>query len=440
MIRLYICFSLMFLGITLKAQDTLELKEAIQVGLDNNYTIQIEAKNLAIDENNVSRGNAGFLPSLNLSATQTNNSTNTNLEFISGETIDRQGAEEQNFNTRAELRWTLFDGFKMFTSYDRLKEIRKRGKQAFQQTVISTLSDIITQYFTLVQQKQKVATQKEALVLSNRQKDLAKTRMEVGSGSKLGFMQAKVDYNTDTSAYITQLESLQKAKIRMNELLGRKIEKDFTIKPTIPLEAQMAYTEVKQMALDNNPALNISRQDKRIAHLNRQNIQSEQYPEIGLNLGYEFNQSSSEAGFVSESQSHGPDYGLYLNYNIFDGFNTQRRKQNAQLAIDRSNLAFKQKRQEILANLRVAFTNYTNNRELVNLEQENVKVAQENYLIARENYENGGLSYIDLQEAQQNYLDAQNRLTEAKFQAKQAEVKLMKLSGKLLQNKNIEQE
>lgn len=45
-------------------QDTLRLDEAIQLGLQNNYAIQIAHNESAIAENNASLGNAGFLPRL----------------------------------------------------------------------------------------------------------------------------------------------------------------------------------------------------------------------------------------------------------------------------------------------------------------------------------------------------------------------------------------
>jgi len=417
--------------------DTLALKEAVQSGLKNNYAIQIEEQNLAIDENNVSRGNAGFFPSMNLNATQTNNTTNTSREFISGETIDRKGANSQSFNARAELRWTLFDGFRMFTTYNQLKEIRKKGEEQFQLTVLSNVSSIIDQYFTIVRLRQEMATQQEALVLSRSKRNLAKTSYEIGSGSKLDYMQARVDYNTDTSEYITQQEALQAAKIRLNELLGREVASDYKVRPEIPLQEGLEYEALKQYTLTNNPGLKIAQKDKRIANLNLQNVQSEHYPKVGVNIGYNFARSSSEAGFVSESQEHGPDYGFFLSYNLFDGFNTNRKKTNAQLAIDKSKLAYKQKRQQVLSDLRVAFTNYQNNLSKVALERENVQVARENYDIARENYKVGGVAYFELQEAQQNYLDAQNRLTEAKYQTKQAEIELMEVSGMMMDNRGM---
>jgi outer membrane protein len=47
-----------------KAQDTslLTLKDAVQIALKNNYNIQLSQNNKTIAANNVTLGNAGFLP------------------------------------------------------------------------------------------------------------------------------------------------------------------------------------------------------------------------------------------------------------------------------------------------------------------------------------------------------------------------------------------
>ena len=49
----------------------LSLEEAITIGLKNNYSIQIAGNDSKIATNNNTLGNAGFLPSLNISSFST---------------------------------------------------------------------------------------------------------------------------------------------------------------------------------------------------------------------------------------------------------------------------------------------------------------------------------------------------------------------------------
>jgi outer membrane protein TolC len=426
-------FSSLFSPLILPAQDTLSLEKAIEQGLEQNYQIRIARQDQRINQNNVARGNAGFLPTLRLTADQNTEISNTTQEFISGETINQNGAETESLNSRAELRWTLFDGFRMFTTYQRLKSIRKRGKAQFHQTVQEQVSAIIDQYYKLVQQKRQLATAQEALSLTRKRRSLAKTRMNIGAGSELAYRQVQSDYNADTASYLQLRQQLRNGKIRLNRLMGTPVDNSFTVPGTIPLQSPFTYQALKKQALQESPRIEQEKQNKRIAQQQLEAVQSNHYPEIGLNLGYDFSQTTSEAGFVSESEARGFDYGLYLSYELFNGFNTQRRADNARIRIERATLAFEQEQQQLLADLKQAFTNYQESRSRTSLEEENVSVARETFRIARQNYEAGGIDYLTLKEAQQSYLDAQQRLISARYATKKAEIELMELSGMLAQ-------
>ena len=378
-------FSSLFSPLILPAQDTLSLEKAIEQGLEQNYQIRIARQDQRINQNNVARGNAGFLPTLRLTADQNTEISNTTQEFISGETINQNGAETESLNSRAELRWTLFDGFKMFTSYQRLKSIRKRGKAQFHQTVQEQVSAIIDQYYKLVQQKRQLATAQEALSLTRKRRSLAKTRMNIGAGSELAYRQVQSDYNADTASYLQLRQQLRNGKIRLNRLMGTPVDNSFTVPGIIPLQSPFTYQALKKQALQESPRIEQEKQNKRIAQQQLEALQGNHYPEIGLNLGYDFSQTTSEAGFVSESEARGFDYGLYLSYELFDGFNTQRRAENARIRIERSTLAFEQEQQQLLADLKQAFTNYQESRSRTSLEEENVSVARETFRIARQN-------------------------------------------------------
>ena len=54
------------------AQDTLSLARAIQIGLQNNFDVQIGKLSEDIAKNNNNRGQAGMLPAINLTGGQPN--------------------------------------------------------------------------------------------------------------------------------------------------------------------------------------------------------------------------------------------------------------------------------------------------------------------------------------------------------------------------------
>jgi len=102
----------------LTAQTVLSLEEAIKITLENNYSIQIVKKSAEISSNNISPGNAGMFPKVDLNGNNSSSNNDSKLKLATGLEIDKPGNISNSLAGRIELDWTLFDGFGMFISYD----------------------------------------------------------------------------------------------------------------------------------------------------------------------------------------------------------------------------------------------------------------------------------------------------------------------------------
>ena len=136
-----VLFCCLHLSVTIsKCQQVLTLEDAVATGLSENFDVLISKNNNDISQKNFSYGNAGFLPRLNTSIAQTNTISNSTLRFFNGTERTAKGAKADALNASAALNWTVFDGFNMFVSYDRLRtmnEIQKINlKESIQQTIL----------------------------------------------------------------------------------------------------------------------------------------------------------------------------------------------------------------------------------------------------------------------------------------------------------------
>ena len=86
-----------------------------------------------------------------------------------------------------------------------------------------------------------------------------------------------------------------------------------------------------------------------------------------------------------------------------------------------------------MADLATFWQAYTNNLEVINLEQQNLVAAKENYEIAMERYLLGDLPGIEMREAQKSLLDAEERILTAEYNTKLCEISLMQISGNILE-------
>jgi len=423
-------FSLIF-GVSLSAQDTLTLDRAIKIGLENNYTIRTAKNESEIASNNNSPGNAGMLPSVDANGSGSKSQTSSKQQYITGETIDRNGAKSTSYNAGVQLNWTIFDGFDMFITKKKLSELESLGEASARQAVENSVAQIVDAYYNIVRQQQTLQVLQEAKTISQDRMNIAETRQNLGSGSGLEYMQAKADYNADQSAFLKQQAVVNNAQVELNQLLARDVNTEFTVLDTIPLLPSLQLQALQQKAADMNSVLRQAQLQKQVAELNIKSLQAQRFPRIGLNAGYNYSHSESESGFLLSNQSRGYNYGLSLQFNLFNGFNHDRQVQNARISAKNSEIQISELQSQIDASLKQAYENYQNGLQLVQLEQENKSVARKTMDIASEKYRLGSITPLELKEAQRTYIQAESRLVEARYQAKSAETELLRLSGQM---------
>ena len=416
-------------------QENLSLEEAVKTALQNNYSINIARNEKEISNNNLSLGNAGFLPSLDAEGSYQKSINNTTQEYLTGQKINSSNAKSNSLSGDITLNWTIFNGFEMFASLNQLKELKKQGETNFKIVVENTLSNIITTYFDIVRQKQVLAVLERSINISEERVRIAQDKKQLGSGSKFDLLQAQVDLNEDRSSFLNEELTLSQDKVLLNRLLGRNVNYGFSINDSvISINQNLSLEELTSEAGNKNSSLILAKQNKNLADINLQLARTNWYPEISLFAGYDYLHSESEAGFVKSNTNKSVNYGINASLNIFNGLNTNRNIENAEVSIKNSELSYEETKKIVDADLQNAFNAYKSSLTLVNLETENLKAAEENSNIAVERLRLGSIAPLDFRETQRKLIDAKSRLVGAQFEAKKAETELLLLSGQLIKS------
>jgi len=426
---LYIIVLLSF--VKLQAQELLTLEDAVKTALENNYEIRISKNDLGIDKTNVSIGNAGMLPQLGANVVDNNSIQNTTQTRSDGTVNKLNNAKNNSLVYGIGLDWTIFDGFKMFAKYDQLKAIQKLGEAELKLTIVTKISDVASTYFDLVQQQQQLAALDSTIVISTQRLTLANNRYTIGKASKLEVLNAQVDLNTDETTYLKQKELYANTKILLNQMLARDVKTEFRVIDNITVDDQLLLPELVSLAQKQNPQLEAQVLNKKIAELQLKQIKADRYPVIAVNSAYNFNESESSLGFVTQSSSKGLNYGFTATLNLFDGFNQRRNEKVAKLQIDNANVAIEQQNQTLQATLTTSYQTYLTNLELIKLEQKNELIAKQNLDITLEKFRIGTIPTIEFRTAQLNYINAKVRNSNAQFQAKLSEIALKELAGNI---------
>jgi outer membrane protein TolC len=184
-------------------------------------------------------------------------------------------------------------------------------------------------------------------------------------------------------------------------------------------------------AVDQNQELNIARLNEQVARSEIREIRGEWMPQVDVSGGYGYSRTEASVGFSEFSETDGFQYGITARINLFDGFNKKRRTENAQIALKNEELRRQDLQLQVTSQISQIYAQYSDALSLIELEEENLEINKQTVDIALERFELGTISSIELREAQQSLLNAENRLIEAQIVAKTAETELLRLSGRL---------
>jgi outer membrane protein TolC len=163
--------------------------------------------------------------------------------------------------------------------------------------------------------------------------------------------------------------------------------------------------------------------------INKSNL----YPTLDFKSSYGFNKSDNDATFnYAEQLSNGLNAGVSLNWNLFDGGSTKTRIQNAKIYNENLQIQKELVLNELERNVANSLEIYTNALFILSAEEKNVETNNRNFSRTEEQFKLGQITSIEFRQAQVNLLNAQSNLNQATYDAKNAELKLLQLTGELL--------
>src|ERR1035437_5812693 len=429
--RIFVFFSFVF-PLNSFAQQALTLDQAISITLKNNFSILIAKSQSDINSNDVSLGNAGMLPQVSFNASGSAASNTTQQHYSSGLDVNKTGVGSNNINSSVALTWTLFDGMKMFATYDKLKELKAMGELNLKIQIENNIAQVIRAYYDVVRQKQLIRATSQLISIYEEREKISQTKFNVGSGSKLEVMQAKVDRNEQESKLLKLQTSLFNAKAALNQLLARNSESDFDAGDSITLAYNPKYEDLKTSAEKQNNGLLFSEKNIKVSDYSLKAIRAQRFPVIGVNANYVFSRSENQAGFVLLNQNLGFNTGFSATWNLFNGFETNRQVKDAQIQMMVSKMQYDMTKTQLENSLATAYRNFEQAKEALKLEEDNSVIAKENVDVALESFRIGKTSTLELKDVQKSFEDAQTRLVNARYDAKSAETELMRLNGMLV--------
>ena len=414
------------------SQKVLTSEDAISIALKYNYDILVARNSATTDSVNNTPGNAGMLPDVTISSTESySTATKLHQKFSDGSIVSSSNTQSNSLTANIGLSWTLFDGGKMFVTKRKLSEIQELGEIQFRDRVLQTVYDVILAYYDVVRQKQELASINEVITYNLDRVKISQTSFDAGLSPKTNLLQAKIDLNVYQENAINQQSIILAAKRSLNQLLGRNTDVQFEVLDSIPISESLDNRVLSQKIDSSNTSILAYQKQIDVDKLSIKEMNSMLLPKIFFNTGYGLFQSNSPDGNPLVNRTIGPSVGGTVSIPIYQGGNAIRQIKVAKIQLQSDQYNLENVRLKVNQQLQNALTQFENQLNLLKIEKDNAILAKENLEISIQRLRYGQTTSLEVSLAENSFVDSLTRLINFEYNLKVAETKLKQLLARL---------
>lgn len=419
---------MLFFSGALFGQELLTLDNAINRALQKNHQIKVLRNTVKISENNVNVGNAGFLPKLDVVSAA--NYSDLEMQQTNG-TLKQKSTLS---SAQIQLSYNLFDGLGSYFTYKNLKAGAEGSALSARQNIELTLLQVIRGYYSVAAAQEGLNIRKEALQISRERLQRIEKKAAYGQANKIDLLNARVDFNADTVAYLNADLQLTEARRALNLLLGQDVNTAFAVEHEVQFLQALSLDDLKASAYENNASYLLAQSNIRQSKYALRQTQSVYSPRLDFTTAYGYSQTATDLDLTLNNPDRSLTAGISLSLNLFNGFKNKIQTQNARIALTNQQILLEQAKLNLEKDLENAYTAYQNKRYILEIEQTSLEAAELNFQRSRELYDLGQLTNTDFRAAQLNLVQAKFSLSQAKYEAKLAEATLLQISGQLIRS------
>lgn len=405
---------------------SLTLEQARQAALEKNLNVVQAQNNVESAQASVLAATGNYLPTVSAQASWNRSQTTSADTYFdpSTQTIKQVGTSTgSRLNSGVNLYYTIFDGF----SREGVMKRASSNAVATEQTAARTRQAIAFQvesaYLDVLRNEQLVKVAEENLKRDNRQLERITESNRVGASARADVYRQQSQVANDELSRITAQNNYDKAKADLISLIGLDVSEEYTIAdPSISTEISQAeldaamnqyknFNELSERALAKRPDYQAAIESFNAADAGVTSARSGYLPSIRANAGY----GLSGDEFSTLSNTKALNWGVSLNWSIFDGFGTNQALQAAQVARKNADLSLQQTQRNINVEIKKALLDLDAAGKQYDVSQKGLVSASADYAIAEEKYNLGAGTLLDLLTANANLINAQVNKVNASY-------------------------
>jgi outer membrane protein TolC len=407
--------------------EDLSLAVALTKALEYNYGIRISKSDVEIASINNNWGNAGRYPTIGFDA-----SSNNTYNFTDTNWTNRLYAG-------VGLDWTIFDGFRVNFTKDKLETLEELSKGQLGVVVENTIEDVIMAYYDVLLQQENLKVLETVMTLSEDRYTYEKTRYELGGTVTYQVLQAQNVYLNDKALFMNQEVVVRNSIRNLNFLLGLDPNQMWNFPdPFIADTTDYILSDLTGKMMSNNQTLRNQYTNLQLQKKEIDLRKSALYPSLYVSAGLDENVGNVQ--FIGNTDALSTYGNLRLSWDIYTGGTRKRAVEIARINEEIALVEIEQMEHALMNELLNLYDFYSIRIALLEVADESLEAAELNMSIADEKFRSGAITSFEYRDIQLIYLNSALRRLQAIYNLIGSRTSLTRLTGGfLMENDTVSQ-
>ncbi|MDB6111200.1 MAG: Outer rane efflux protein [Pedosphaera sp.] len=391
----------------------LSLTEAINLALKQNGNILRGQSDLEAQYGVVIQTRAVVFPRLGVSGNYQTTSATEVFPFPGA-----PPAQHQTWVANIQVTQSIYEGGRINSSLRSARLTKEQAVLQYQTVIADAVLQVRVAYYDVLSAAEQILVQEASVNLLTRELEDQTRRYEAGTVPRFNVLQAEVQLANARPLLIQARNRYRLAKDNLVNLLGYHVPavigEDLPLQLTDRLDAEPYPVDLAVAvgkALENRPELAALRKAEGLRKEGVIYARGGYKPSLEAFAGYGARNSSFNNDLAREVSGY--TIGAQVNWNIFDGFLTKGRVDQAKALYQGSKVDVDNETRSIELEVRTAYSNFIEARETLESQKKVQEQAEEALRLARARSEAGTGTQLDV-------INAETSLTQARSTQVQA--------------------
>lgn len=396
---------------------SLTLEGAVSLALKQNPDILKAVHEIERTRGQVVEVRAQALPTLQATGNYTQydpelvQNGGSSASFTSTSTV-ASSSLEKSWRITLQVRQTIYSGGKVKAAVKIAELTEDTSHQMLRETVATVIANVRTQFFTALLNRELITVAEESIVLLSDQLTDQENRFSAGTVPRFNVLQAEVELANARPDLIRAKNSFHISRLQLGKTLGLETDDEPNVVGVLRIPAhQVNLPRALASARKNRPILKAQKNTVASGEEQITVAKAGYKPSVTADVGYEFVNSRNTTNLARVT--NGWYLGVNGTWNIFDGFQTKGKVDQARASLASAKVNLSDLVQQVELEVQKAYAQAKVSREVIDSQTKVVEQADEALRLSKERFAAGAGTQLDV-------LNSRVALTKARTTQKQA--------------------